>query len=148
MVGSHSKRSTVADLLHFCRILLRYYHPAMSIETKTTDSSSVKKEKYDVEELSAGPASPQDDLANIDEKKLIRKIDFVLIPWLSFLYLVAFLDRTSIGNAKVRRKPESMFPRSQRFRCSCITWSPTSTFQTINTYFACLYSLFHMRFST
>ena len=78
----------------------------MSIETKTTDSSSVKKEKYDVEELSAGLASPQDDLANIDEKKLVRKIDFVLIPWLSFLYLVAFLDRTSIGNAKVCQEPE------------------------------------------
>jgi hypothetical protein len=34
-------------------------------------------------------------------KKLLRKLDFKLIPWLSFLYLISFLDRTNIGNAKV-----------------------------------------------
>lgn len=31
----------------------------------------------------------------------MRKLDFMLIPWLSFLYLVSFLDRTNIGNAKI-----------------------------------------------
>lgn len=35
------------------------------------------------------------------DKKLVRKIDLKLIPWLSFLYLISFLDRTNIGNAKV-----------------------------------------------
>lgn len=37
------------------------------------------------------------DVSDIDEKKLIRKIDLALIPWLSVLYLLSFLDRTSIG---------------------------------------------------
>lgn len=37
----------------------------------------------------------------IDEKKLLRKIDYALIPWLGILYLLSFLDRSSIGNAKV-----------------------------------------------
>lgn len=41
------------------------------------------------------------DFSSIDEKKLLRKLDWVLVPWLSFLYLLSFLDRTSIGNAKV-----------------------------------------------
>src|SRR5262245_10594040 len=45
--------------------------------------------------------NPDIDVSAVDEKKLIRKIDFALIPWLSFLYLLSFLDRTSIGNAKV-----------------------------------------------
>ena len=36
------------------------------------------------------------------EARLIRKIDRQLLPWLSLLYLLSFLDRTSIGNAKVR----------------------------------------------
>ncbi|KAG9082909.1 hypothetical protein FRC07_014066, partial [Ceratobasidium sp. 392] len=40
------------------------------------------------------------DTSGIDEKKLLRKIDLRLIPWLSLLYLLSFLDRTSIGNAK------------------------------------------------
>lgn len=35
------------------------------------------------------------------DKKLLRKLDWQLIPWLSFLYLISFLDRTNIGNAKI-----------------------------------------------
>lgn len=63
-----------------------------SIEKKqiaTNDKLSVPKYRADV------------DTEGIDEKKLIRKLDWALIPWLSFLYLLSFLDRTSIGNAKV-----------------------------------------------
>lgn len=41
------------------------------------------------------------EAAVIDEKKLMRKIDFKLIPWLSLLYLISFLDRTNIGNARL-----------------------------------------------
>lgn len=40
---------------------------------------------------------PEVDVSGVDERKLMRKIDFALIPWLSFLYLLSFLDRTSIG---------------------------------------------------
>ena len=54
-----------------------------------------------IEKLGVPPYDPEVDLDGIDEKKLIRKIDLALIPWLSFLYLLSFLDRTSIGNAKV-----------------------------------------------
>lgn len=36
-----------------------------------------------------------------EDKKLIRKIDLRTIPWLSFLYLLAFLDRANVGNAKL-----------------------------------------------
>lgn len=46
-------------------------------------------------------STSEDGVVPIDEKKLVRKIDWVLIPWLSFLYLIAFLDRSSIGNAKL-----------------------------------------------
>ncbi|PGH05290.1 hypothetical protein GX51_03011 [Blastomyces parvus] len=35
------------------------------------------------------------------DKKLVRKLDRYLIPWLSLLYLLSFLDRTNIGNAKI-----------------------------------------------
>ncbi|PGH19645.1 hypothetical protein AJ80_03800 [Polytolypa hystricis UAMH7299] len=36
-----------------------------------------------------------------NDRKLMRKLDLHLIPWLSLLYLVSFLDRTNIGNAKI-----------------------------------------------
>lgn len=39
--------------------------------------------------------------AEIDEKKLMRKVDFRLIPWLCVLYLLSFLDRSAIGNARL-----------------------------------------------
>jgi hypothetical protein len=35
--------------------------------------------------------------AEIDERKVMRKIDLRFIPWFSLLYLLSFLDRTSIG---------------------------------------------------
>lgn len=34
-------------------------------------------------------------------KKLLRKTDKVLLPFLALLYLLSFLDRTNIGNAKL-----------------------------------------------
>jgi hypothetical protein len=39
--------------------------------------------------------------AGIDEKKLMRRVDLRLIPWLSVLYLLSFLDRSAIGNARL-----------------------------------------------
>lgn len=34
-------------------------------------------------------------------KRLIRKMDWRLIPFLALLYLLSFLDRTNIGNARL-----------------------------------------------
>ncbi|KAH6854079.1 major facilitator superfamily domain-containing protein [Chaetomium sp. MPI-CAGE-AT-0009] len=35
------------------------------------------------------------------ERRLVWKLDWILMPWLCFLYLLAFLDRTNIGNARI-----------------------------------------------
>jgi hypothetical protein len=43
----------------------------------------------------------QVDTSAIDPYKLKRKIDFRLLPWLALLYLMNYLDRGSIGNARV-----------------------------------------------
>ncbi|OIW31415.1 MFS general substrate transporter [Coniochaeta ligniaria NRRL 30616] len=37
----------------------------------------------------------------VSTKKLLRKIDLTLIPFLALLYLLSFLDRTNIGNARL-----------------------------------------------
>jgi hypothetical protein len=37
----------------------------------------------------------------VAERKLLRKLDLTLIPWLCLLYLISFLDRTNIGNAVI-----------------------------------------------
>ncbi|KAG8680665.1 hypothetical protein FRC08_016118 [Ceratobasidium sp. 394] len=43
-------------------------------------------------------AEPLDDKA---DKRLVRKLDWNLLPLVSLLYLLSFLDRSNIGNARV-----------------------------------------------
>ncbi|KAJ7638167.1 MFS general substrate transporter [Roridomyces roridus] len=38
---------------------------------------------------------------SIDERRLLRKLDFRILPIVTLLYLFSFLDRTNIGNAKI-----------------------------------------------
>lgn len=37
----------------------------------------------------------------VNEKALLRRIDYKLLPALSFLYLLSFLDRSNVGNARI-----------------------------------------------
>lgn len=80
---------------------------ARSTSSRASDEKARVSEAEQIEEK--GAVAPQPDVYNpemdvsgVDERKLLRKIDLHLIPWLSILYLLSFLDRTSIGNAKVR----------------------------------------------
>ncbi|TNY18958.1 MFS general substrate transporter [Rhodotorula diobovata] len=71
-------------------------------------------EKQDLDRL--GQASPDSDLtgsgqASVDsqvdyspeeEKALVRKVDWALLPGLTFLYLLSFLDRSNVGLAKLQ----------------------------------------------
>ncbi|TFK24972.1 MFS general substrate transporter [Coprinopsis marcescibilis] len=41
------------------------------------------------------------DFDTPEDRKLLRKVDFRLIPILTLLYLLSFLDRSNIGNAKI-----------------------------------------------
>ena len=76
-----------------------------------SDHESTSAEKEVV--VTAEPLSEKDayradaslEASGIDEKKLMRKVDWHVIPWLALLYLLNFLDRGNVGNAKVR------FPR-------------------------------------
>ena len=65
------------------------------------------------------------DTSHIDERKLLRKLDWWLVPWLSFLYLLSFLDRTSIGNAKVSHTPWRVVRFGADRLRSCTAWNTT-----------------------
>jgi hypothetical protein len=58
-------------------------------------------ERRDVKEQDAAVYNAHLDASGINEVKLVRKMDWWLLPWLSLLSLLSILDRTSIGNAKV-----------------------------------------------
>lgn len=46
--------------------------------------------------------------SHLDRKKLLRKMDLRLIPMLTVLYLLSFLDRGNIGNAKIEGLAEDL----------------------------------------
>ncbi|KAL3454640.1 major facilitator superfamily domain-containing protein [Aspergillus insuetus] len=48
-----------------------------------------------------------EERAKID-RALLWKLDLKLVPWLSLLYLISFLDRTNIGNAKIAHLQEDL----------------------------------------
>ncbi|EME77657.1 uncharacterized protein MYCFIDRAFT_44924 [Pseudocercospora fijiensis CIRAD86] len=45
---------------------------------------------------------------NALDRKLMRKVDLWLIPWLCLVYLLCFLDRTNIGNARLAGMEEDL----------------------------------------
>lgn len=52
----------------------------------------------------SGTSSDEEALEEADtiqDWKLLRKVDLRLLPILTLLYLLSFLDRTNIGNAKI-----------------------------------------------
>ena len=74
----------------------------MSIDEKGKVSPTVSSTHISEEKVArTEEVTIEADTSGIDERKLLRKLDLALIPWLSFLYLLSFLDRTSIGNARV-----------------------------------------------
>lgn len=79
--------------------------PAMSTETEKSSRTS-KDHQDDPETVSvrfehAGVYRPEVNTSGIDERRVLRKIDWHVVPWLAVLYLLNFLDRGNIGNARV-----------------------------------------------
>lgn len=63
---------------------------------------TLSKEKPHFEVLEAvSSSSDVDDFSDVDKKKVLRKVDIGILPLFSLLYLLSFIDRTNIGNAKV-----------------------------------------------
>jgi hypothetical protein len=70
-------------------------------ESGGKDEEPITVQLGDVPSLTPNLYCPQVDTSAIDPHKLKRKIDFRLLPWLTLLYLMNYLDRGSIGNARV-----------------------------------------------
>ncbi|KAJ4003952.1 hypothetical protein NW766_011807 [Fusarium irregulare] len=58
------------------------------------------------EELTIALANYVPDTA--EEKRLVRKIDFTLLPCLWWMYVLAYLDRGNIANANAAGMSESL----------------------------------------
>ncbi|KAF4592518.1 MFS transporter [Ophiocordyceps camponoti-floridani] len=84
-----------------------------AVHKAATDSSS----SSDVSRLVDPDAGLSDEEKKAAERALLWKLDIRLIPWLSLLYLVCFLDRTNIGNAKIAHLEHDVGidPRSEQY---------------------------------
>ena len=61
-----------------------------------------KKEQIEViDSIANDPEVTLASFAHLDIKKIQRKMDIRIVPTLSVLYLLSFLDRGNIGNAKI-----------------------------------------------
>jgi hypothetical protein len=60
------------------------------------DADTKMEDQQYIEELTANA-----EQFALEEKKLVRKIDMYLLPTIWIMYLLSYMDRTNIGNAKV-----------------------------------------------
>ncbi|KAI1254258.1 hypothetical protein MGN70_004655 [Eutypa lata] len=62
-----------------------------------------RDDKKALSELQDGArdSDPEVDLSQINEKSLLRKLDARLLPAVGILYLLSFLDRSNVGNARI-----------------------------------------------
>ncbi|KAK8035843.1 hypothetical protein PG991_001916 [Apiospora marii] len=77
---------------------------------KTPNTSSMPVTKGD-ETASTEATMHVSEAAMFDQKetkKLLRKLDWHLIPFMSLIYLLCFLDRTNIGNARLDRLEQDL----------------------------------------
>jgi hypothetical protein len=65
-----------------------------------------------------------EQFADIDEKKVLRKMDLRLLPMLSILYLLCFLDRGNIGNAKIEGMEQELDLVGNRYGLCCMDSIP------------------------
>ena len=92
------------------------------------DSPVSIPEKPSVSQLE-GPRNPHDESSigapafNVDEAAVLRKMDVRLIPMLSILYLLAFLDRGNIGNAKIEGLVDDLHMTGPQYNWTCMNLS-------------------------
>lgn len=61
-----------------------------------------------IDAIATAPGVTLDSFKHLDEKRILRKMDLHLIPMLALLYLLSFLDRGNIGNARIQGLAEDI----------------------------------------
>lgn len=79
-----------------------------------------KPKAVHIETVESDSEQSVEKFANIDEKKLVRKIDLRLLPLFIVLYLLSFLDRGNIGNAKIEGLAEDLHLKGNQYNM-CLT---------------------------
>ncbi|OCK82494.1 MFS general substrate transporter [Lepidopterella palustris CBS 459.81] len=73
-----------------------------------------------IDALATAPGVTIASFAHLDEAAILRKMDLRLIPMLALLYLLSFLDRGNIGNAKIEGLTEDLHMTGPQYNW-CLT---------------------------
>ncbi|POR31100.1 Uncharacterized protein TPAR_08702 [Tolypocladium paradoxum] len=86
-----------------------------------------KPQKFDHEDVAQEPDDRSSE-TGIDasqaeqEKKLVRKIDLYILPTMWIMYLLSYMDRTNIGNAKIAGMDKDLGLDSNRYSIALIVF--------------------------
>ncbi|KAK5136105.1 hypothetical protein LTR08_004155 [Meristemomyces frigidus] len=78
------------------------------LESMQDRKMSKAEQMHAVDAAIANPDVTLESFAHLDIKKILWKIDMRLVPMLTLLYLLSFLDRGNIGNAKIEGLTEDL----------------------------------------
>ncbi|KAL4902920.1 hypothetical protein BDW74DRAFT_186583 [Aspergillus multicolor] len=82
----------------------------------------------EVEDIEGKPAAVHEAIVagyvpgTDEEKRLVRKIDLYLLPCIWVMYLLSYMDRTNIGNAKVAGMEEALDLDSNRYSIALVVF--------------------------
>lgn len=69
-----------------------------SLDGPSREPSELEKQNLSHSET---PTRKEEIIGPLEAKRILRKIDWRIIPLLQFLYMLTFLDRVNIGNARL-----------------------------------------------
>jgi len=95
----------------------------MRLSSLPTESDVEKTTTYQAEDIldsEKATATPPPDPASL--KRLTWKCDLHVVPPLFVLFLLAFLDRTNIGNAKIQGLEASLSMEGQDYNIALFTF--------------------------
>ena len=73
----------------------------------------------DEKKTAVDPEFAGTDTSGVDPKKVLMKMDLHLIPMLALLYLLSFLDRGNIGNARIEGLVETLNMTGPQYNWCC-----------------------------
>lgn len=76
-------------------------------------------------EKSSQPANDRLSVEAVNSRKVVRKVDFAVVPLMALLYLLSSLDRTNIGNARLAGLQQDLNLNGHNYRVALsVTYVP------------------------
>lgn len=101
--ASWAPRFLPSFLIPLFRMALNEAEKDISKLSNSSVSEEVVQETTAASELKTESVASDRDASVVDKRALLMRMDLRFIPWPSFLYFLCFLDRASIGNARVSK---------------------------------------------